>query len=197
MSTGGVVRKQTVANIFWPPGPQDPADGSTKRKSVMARFRISWFSIGGHSAAVLLLNDDNFFCILFPPLSFSLVCGEHSANSRFLVGEIPEICLRGRLLGPQSAAKVSPSPGVSHLHRRRGQSTATFADMPRNPSPSRLRVHFARQIMEMPASLDPESDAVSISPRLPPGGYGSLGNFAETLNFDLHSNARKPKNAWT
>ena len=109
-----------------------------------SRFRISWFSIGGHSAAVLLFNDDNFFCILFPPLSFSLVCGWRSANSCFCVGEIPEICLRGRMPGPQSASKVSPSPGLSHLNRRRGQSTATFADMPRNPSPSRLRAHFAR-----------------------------------------------------
>ena len=154
--------------------------------------------------AVLLLDDDNFFRILFRPLSFSLVCGEHSANSfLFRRGNPQNLFARPNARASICFQSVAVAGCVSLAPKAWpvGSDICGYATQP-------VAFDIARTLRSAY-----NGNACQPRPRIgrgqyipigsPPGGMvpeddvNFLGNFAEVLHFNRHSNVRKPKNAWT
>lgn len=92
--------------------------------------------------------------------------------------------------GHESGAHLVPTVDASQAPSEREQLAAKITDMQRDPSLSRVRGHSAEQSMNMVASSDPQSDAISIVPIVTPAkGADSeddlryMRTFTQVLHF--------------
>ena len=102
--------------------------------------------------------------------------------------------------GHESGAHLVPTVDASQAPSEREQLAAKITDMQRDPSLSRVRGHSAEQSMNMVASSDPQSDAISIVPIATPAkGVNSeddvkyMGTCTQVLHSALFTDSRRPK----